>query len=47
MDIMDKSYIKPTILLLDNTPDNLSLMNNILSYTCKVKVAGAGEKTKR
>jgi putative two-component system response regulator len=35
---------KPTILVVDDTPDNLSLMSGILKDNYKVKVANSGEK---
>ena len=35
---------KPTILVVDDTPDNLTLMSALLKDTYKVKVANNGEK---
>jgi putative two-component system response regulator len=35
---------KPTILVVDDTPDNLSLMSNLLKDDYKVKVANNGER---
>lgn len=35
---------RPTILVVDDTPDNLSLMSGILKDSYKVKVANSGEK---
>jgi putative two-component system response regulator len=35
---------KPTILVVDDTPDNLSLMSGLLKDAYKVKVANGGEK---
>jgi putative two-component system response regulator len=35
---------KPTVLVVDDTPDNLSLMSNLLKDDYKVKVAINGEK---
>jgi putative two-component system response regulator len=35
---------KPTILVVDDAPDNLSLMSNLLSDDYKVKIANSGEK---
>jgi putative two-component system response regulator len=35
---------KPTILVVDDTPDNLVLMSNLLKDDYKVKVANSGEK---
>ena len=35
---------KPTILVVDDTPDNLVLMSNLLKDHYKVKVANGGEK---
>ena len=36
--------IKPTILVVDDTPDNLSLISGILRDSYRVKIAGGGEK---
>jgi len=35
---------KPTILVVDDTPDNLALMSSLLKDTYKVKIANGGEK---
>ncbi|TSA10980.1 MAG: two-component system response regulator [Betaproteobacteria bacterium] len=35
---------RPTILVVDDTPDNLSLMSGLLKDNYKVKVANSGEK---
>ncbi|MES2606212.1 MAG: two-component system response regulator [Pseudomonadota bacterium] len=35
---------KPTILVVDDTPDNLSLMSGLLKDMYKVKIANSGEK---
>jgi putative two-component system response regulator len=35
---------KPTILVVDDTPDNLTLMSSLLKDLYKVKVANSGEK---
>ena len=35
---------KPTVLVVDDTPDNLSLMSGLLKDLYKVKVANNGEK---
>ncbi|CAG0955729.1 adenylate cyclase [Rhodocyclaceae bacterium] len=35
---------KPTVLVVDDTPDNLSLMSGLLKDDYKVKVANGGEK---
>lgn len=35
---------KPTVLVVDDTPDNLSMMSGLLKDTYKVKVANGGEK---
>lgn len=35
---------KPTILVVDDTPDNLSLMSGLLKSIYRVKVANSGEK---
>ena len=39
-----ESTDKPTILVVDDTPDNLTLMSAVLRDTYKVKVANHGEK---
>ncbi|NJD34218.1 MAG: two-component system response regulator [Betaproteobacteria bacterium] len=38
---------KATVLVVDDTPDNLSLMSGLLKDTYKVKVANSGEKALR
>jgi putative two-component system response regulator len=44
-DSTNSAYLdKPTILVVDDTPDNLSLMSGILKDSYKVKVANSGEK---
>lgn len=35
---------KPTLLVVDDTPDNLSLMAGLLKERYKIKVANNGEK---
>lgn len=35
---------KPTVLVVDDTPDNLSLMSGLLKDTCRLKVANNGRK---
>ena len=35
---------KRTVLVVDDTPDNLSLMVDLLREHCKIKVAGSGER---
>ncbi len=35
---------RATILVVDDTPDNLSLMSALLKDTYKVKVANSGDK---
>jgi putative two-component system response regulator len=42
--IMEKISEKATILVVDDTPDNLALMSNLLKSDYKVKVASGGEK---
>jgi putative two-component system response regulator len=46
MDDLDFT-VKPTILVVDDTPDNLRLMSDLLSHDYKVKVASSGEKALR
>lgn len=41
---MDDLTIRETILIVDDTPDNLTLMNALLKDQYKVKVANNGEK---
>ena len=44
-DSTNSTYLdRPTLLVVDDTPDNLSLMSGILKDTYKVKVANSGEK---
>jgi len=43
MDSLDFTE-KPTVLVVDDTPDNLSLMSSLLKDDYKVKVANGGEK---
>jgi signal transduction histidine kinase len=38
------TFDKPTVLVVDDTPDNLSLMSGLLKGDYKVKVANTGEK---
>jgi len=40
----EKVSEKATILVVDDTPDNLALMSNLLKSDYKVKVASGGEK---
>jgi len=41
----EASYMdKPTILVVDDTPDNLSLMSGLLKDLYKVKIANNGER---
>ncbi|HCX32827.1 MAG TPA: two-component system response regulator, partial [Rhodocyclaceae bacterium] len=35
---------RPTILIVDDTPDNLALMSALLRDTCRTKVATGGKK---
>jgi putative two-component system response regulator len=44
-EMADTSYMdKPTILVVDDTPDNLSLMSGLLKDLYKVKIANNGER---
>lgn len=44
-DSTNSTYLdRPTLLVVDDTPDNLSLMSGILKDIYKVKVANSGEK---
>lgn len=38
------SPLVPTVLVVDDTPDNLALISSLLKEHCKVKVANSGEK---
>jgi putative two-component system response regulator len=44
MDYASEPAYKPTILVVDDTPDNLSLMSGLLKDNYKLKVANSGEK---
>lgn len=44
MDQVSEVASKPTILVVDDTPDNLSLMSGLLKDSYKLKVANSGEK---
>ncbi|HJV66204.1 MAG TPA: two-component system response regulator [Geomonas sp.] len=44
MDSQTTVYTRPTILVVDDTPDNLSLMAELLKESYRVKVANAGDK---
>jgi putative two-component system response regulator len=44
MDLNTNFVEKPTVLVVDDTPDNLSLMSGLLKDDYKVKVANNGEK---
>lgn len=44
MQITESYATKPTILVVDDTPDNLSLMSGLLKNLYQVKVANSGEK---
>src|SRR6185369_6754374 len=35
---------RPALLVVDDTPDNLTLMSSLLKHDYKVKVANSGEK---
>lgn len=44
-DTINTQYLdRPTLLVVDDTPDNLSLMSGVLKDAYKVKVANSGEK---
>lgn len=36
--------LRPTVLVVDDTPDNLSLLSNLLKERCRIKVANNGLK---
>ena len=44
MDNMIENANRPTVLVVDDTPDNLSLMSGLLKDSYKVKIANNGEK---
>jgi len=44
MDDTDGLLVKPTVLVVDDTPDNLSLMSDLLEEEYRVKIANNGEK---
>ena len=41
---MDDIKVRPTVLVVDDTPDNLKLMSGLLKDLYKVKIANSGEK---
>ena len=43
----DKILDKPTVLVVDDTPENLTLMSFLLKDRYKVKVANHGQKALR
>jgi putative two-component system response regulator len=47
MDDMEQFTRRPTVLVVDDSPDNLSLMGDLLKDEFKVKVATNGEKALR
>jgi len=47
VNIIHTSDKRPTVLVVDDTPDNLSLMSGLLKDVYKVKVANSGEKALR
>lgn len=44
METTDNLSAKPTVLVVDDTPDNLSLVSGLLKDLYKVKVANSGER---
>ena len=44
MDSAHDTLIKPTLLAVDDTADNLALLNDLLSKQYKVKLANSGAK---
>ena len=44
MDMTHELNDKPTIFVVDDTPDNLSLMSSLLKPLYRVKVANSGER---
>lgn len=42
MDTTHDTLIKPTLLAVDDTADNLALLNDLLSKQYKVKLANSG-----
>jgi putative two-component system response regulator len=44
MDTTHDTLIKPTLLAVDDTADNLALLNDLLSKQYKVKLANSGAK---
>lgn len=44
MDALLSLHEKPTLLVVDDTPDNLALMSSLLKNLYRVKVANSGEK---
>jgi putative two-component system response regulator len=46
-DATPETLPKPQVLVVDDTPDNLALMSDLLRETCKVRVANSGERALR
>lgn len=46
-DATPETLPKPQVLVVDDTPDNLALMSDLLRDTCKVRVANSGERALR
>lgn len=46
-DTITETLAKPQVLVVDDTPDNLALMSDLLRDTCKVRVANSGERALR
>jgi putative two-component system response regulator len=44
MEILDDNANRPTVLLVDDTPINLTLMSSLLKDICRTKVANNGER---
>ncbi|MBW7903472.1 MAG: two-component system response regulator [Rhodocyclaceae bacterium] len=47
MDDMPDAFDRPTVLIVDDTPDNLALMSSLLGDAYRIKVANGGEKALR
>lgn len=44
---VEEGLPKPQVLVVDDTPDNLALMSDLLRDTCKVRVANSGDRALR
>lgn len=43
-ELTPEPFQKPSVLVVDDTPDNLALMSELLRDSCKVRIANSGER---